>query len=563
MHVLDNGVCVTCRPVAARAVEHVLVDGQCVTCPPVAARFDPKQLRDPGGEDGGRWIAGPGAAVSALKDTLKLAERIDLKDGETFGGSAKASDGSGDFVAVFARIDTPGGVKIRFGTVLPEDARKWRAADQGRTVELNEANVRQLREVIDGSPQAGRDSVKQYYADVRAAHAADLAPDDYPDPEAVIAEGTIRAGWGDVKWKLQLDADTGPEIPGITAPGAGWSLGLDIVPAGADPDDLRDSMYVDSVGRVKALGKALESLAGQAVAARAGTHAFIDGQCSTCSPTAVRAGHHFDPNEPRDPHSGKWTDGGAAASALKDVLKLAEKIDLGPDEKFLGSDRLNADGGSIRLALTEAHGVRALRLGIGGPGFGSANDDAGPWRGNRISVDEINAERKRLRAERDAAAAEIERLDADPLAGPKRKAAAQAKFDELDDMNLDEASPAGYTARLDPAAAGKLHDTLTRALAEGKAKQKELDNAYDNDLPEPPRPAQGYWTIAEGSVSGEWADVAWNVYIDDPSVGVEVHIGAVPPGESLEDLTGAEQAARLDPAEAQKLVRLLGKYTQS
>lgn len=52
----------------------------------------------------------------------------------------------------------------------------------------------------------------------------------------------------------------------------------------------------------------------QPIAARAGRHELVDGQCITCS--AVRAGHHFNPNEPRDPHTGKWMGVGGAAKAL-------------------------------------------------------------------------------------------------------------------------------------------------------------------------------------------------------------------------------------------------------
>lgn len=220
-------------------------------------RFDPHQPRD----HDGKWTDGPlGPASVAVKDALRLADRIQLGPGERFGGSAKARDASGDFAAVFARVDGIDGPKIRFGTVLPEDARKWRAANKGRTVELDETGVRQLRDVLAGAPDAGRDSVSKYYADVRAAHAADLSPDDYPDPEIVIAGGTIRAGWGDVKWTLRLDADAGPELPGINAPGAGWSLGLDVVPAGQDPEDLRDAYYVDTPAQVKALDKTVAGL---------------------------------------------------------------------------------------------------------------------------------------------------------------------------------------------------------------------------------------------------------------------------------------------------------------
>lgn len=67
MHVLDNGVCVTCRPT------HLLRNGLCVTCRTTASRhFDPHQARDP---HSGEWI-GAGAIVRAAlkigKSTLHL-----------------------------------------------------------------------------------------------------------------------------------------------------------------------------------------------------------------------------------------------------------------------------------------------------------------------------------------------------------------------------------------------------------------------------------------------------------------------------------------------------------
>lgn len=251
-------------------------------------------------------------------------------------------------------------------------------------------------------------------------------------------------------------------------------------------------------------------------------HVLENGICVTCQPHVMRNGicscvtaRSFNPSlHPHDPHNGEFvgTPGGAAKGALKDTLKLAEKIDLDPDETLLGSDKLDLHGGGVRLALTETHGVKSLRLGVGGEGFGHG----GVWHGNRGGLGNVD----------------------DP--------------DGVD----------GYTAKLDESAARKLGAALVKALADGKQKQLEVDEAYDKGLPEPPRPEQGFWTIAEGSIPGDWADVAYNVYLDDPSVGVEVHIGAVPPGQSLEDLTGAEQAARLDPAEAQKLIRLLGKYAR-
>jgi hypothetical protein len=58
-------------------------------------KFNPDQPRVPGGEHGGRWVKSPGSAVSAVKDALKLAGRIDLDPGEELLGSAKVDGGAG------------------------------------------------------------------------------------------------------------------------------------------------------------------------------------------------------------------------------------------------------------------------------------------------------------------------------------------------------------------------------------------------------------------------------------------------------------------------------------
>jgi hypothetical protein len=275
-----------------------------------------------------------------------------------------------------------------------------------------------------------------------------------------------------------------------------------------------------------------------------------------CMPVAERK---FDPDEPRDPHSGRWIDttpGDGGTNIVKDVLKLAGRIDLDPDERFVGSAKVDGDRGSIRAAFTQRGESRLVRLGIGGDGFGSRDDDTGPWRGGPVDVGAINTERRTLRVEQRRLEAE---LDA-PGTGAARRAVVEKRLAELDDMDLDDVEPSGYTARLDAANVERLRTTLADALAEGAAKQKAVDAAYEAGRDEPPRPAAGFWTFAEGSVPGEWADVHFSVYLDDPDVGVEVHLAAVPHGSgaTLDDLQGLEQSASLDPAKARKLLRLLG-----
>lgn len=271
--------------------------------------------------------------------------------------------------------------------------------------------------------------------------------------------------------------------------------------------------------------------------------------------TRAAAGERHTPGG--HPHNQKThgsNDHGVDTPNLLDKLKLAGRIDLEDGERLLSSDKVSGATGVVRFALVEAGGEKALRLGMGGPGFGSRDDAAGPWRGGPDRTAEINAERERLRGERDDLEDELDD------ASPARKAAIQKRLDELDEMDIGgEAGAGGYTARLDMPAVQRLRATLADALEAGAIKQREVDAADDGGGPEPERPAAGFWTFTEGSIPGEWADVHYLVYLDDPSVGVETYLGAIPHGSGIDfdDLTGNEQAARLDPAEARKLVRLL------
>jgi hypothetical protein len=304
----------------------------------------------------------------------------------------------------------------------------------------------------------------------------------------------------------------------------------------------------------------------------------------------------FNPAQPRDPHSGEWLDTTPGDGAFKDALKLAGRIELEPGERLLGSASVKGDKGTIRLAVIERDGVRSLRLGIGGPTFGGRDDEAGPWRAGPDPTWKINADRKRLAAEQKSIEAELGRLDDDPNADPKRKAALTARLEELDDAETLEISPDGYTANLDAPAAQRLRATLSEAADAGAKAQADVDAYYDkldsleakatrlqslqrvatpaeeaqfdklvaqiNELKAQGRPAgPDYQVFAEGSVPGEWADVHYEVYLDDPSVGVEMILAAVPPGSTFEELSGSEQAANLDPAEARKFLRLLGEFT--
>lgn len=277
----------------------------------------------------------------------------------------------------------------------------------------------------------------------------------------------------------------------------------------------------------------------------------------------------------------------------RDKLKLAGKIDLSEGESLLSSGKVDGDYGGVRAAWTgSVDGAKSLRLGVGGEGFGARDSEQGlpAWQGNRDNTESINAERARLRVERDRLDAELDRLDADPDADPGRVAALQARFDELEDMGFAEVSPAGYTAKLDQSTADKLRAELTAGLAAGAQAQATLDAYYDEverleaiqeslkymgrkwtdeedalwdetaaALKElrANEPNRDYQIFVEGSVPGEWADIHYRVELDDPTVGVQTYIAAVPHGGGLDELTANEQRGIFDTTEMRKILKLL------
>jgi len=306
----------------------------------------------------------------------------------------------------------------------------------------------------------------------------------------------------------------------------------------------------------------------------------------------------FNINQPRDPGGeggGQWVTTGGV---IRDVLKLAGKIDLDDDEELLGSDKVIGDGGAVRLALTEQNDRRWLRLGIGDASFGGRDDEGGPWRGGPDRTDAINADRERLRDERESLEGEWDRLDADPGGDPARKAAIEARLEELDDMDTGEVYPSGYTAKLDQPAAQQLRSALDVAFAEGARREAEWNAHYDKidrleaerdklrgigrkwtaaedarwdaltaqiEALEANEPVQvggkwGDYFSAEGSIPGEWADVHYAVFLDDVSSGVRVDLGATPHGSGLDLDNLDDNRARFYPPEARKLLRLLARY---
>lgn len=204
----------------------------------------------------------------------------------------------------------------------------------------------------------------------------------------------------------------------------------------------------------------------EAAASRA--HQLVDGLCTTCSPTALRAGH-FDPNEPRDPHSGKWSGGpgGAAANITGDLLDLAGRIQLGDGEHLHSSGRLETHSGhdvDVLHAVIDTPSGRQVRLGI------IPSHDAHRW----------------------------------------------------------TAADKGATSVLSPRQTAHLRDDLADATKTAKAAAKKADAAWARgDTPDTST------SVASGVTHGDWADLHWSVDLtdDDPtswSLSIEpAHSGKV------------------------------------
>jgi hypothetical protein len=315
---------------------------------------------------------------------------------------------------------------------------------------------------------------------------------------------------------------------------------------------------------------------------------------------AWNAGH---PRHPKGP-DGKWADvPDAGVAVVANKLKGAGRVDLEPGERLLKSDRMKGENGRAWLAVIEKDGKKSLRLGLGNANFGTRHDHGGPWRAGPDRTAEIDAERAELRADIEELEDELEAAEADPETDPRSLEERRAQLEDLygAESGVGEL-PGGSTAMLDEGGARQLREALAKGLDDGKKLQAELDRPYaeldrltnerdrlklrargrkftDEEDAEwdrltaaisraqaeldptsgPERPESGYWTFAEGSIPGQWADVHYDIYLDDPSVGVEVKLGAVPHGSDMDfdDMRGAEMTASFDIVEADELVRLL------
>lgn len=288
----------------------------------------------------------------------------------------------------------------------------------------------------------------------------------------------------------------------------------------------------------------------------------------------------FNPLQPRDPggeDGGQWTKSpaGAAEAAAKDLLKLAGKIDLAPDEKLVGSAKLDADRGGARLALTDLNGKRMLRLGLGSEGYGRRNRDEGvpAWDGNPSPKPLSKAERDHLIAEDDDLIAEYD------TASPARQEQIDNRQEAIRELLTADDIGFNGTANLDQYSTKRLIDRIGPALDEA-VDQETAENAAWDELealeakgnPDPVRLAKlreitgrggaGHITFVEGIVPGsDWGDVHFRVELDDLSVGPQVIVGVMPKGAPDDWGDDKDWEGTFDTAEARKLLRLLGKFS--
>lgn len=185
------------------------------------------------------------------------------------------------------------------------------------------------------------------------------------------------------------------------------------------------------------------------------------------------------------------------------------------------------------------------------------------------------------------------------------------RMDELEDIDISEVYPNGHTGRFGVDQVAELRTTLTVAVAaaeethrQGMAwwdEKERLEAVHDslrgvlddNGMPrkwtdeedalwdetaaalerhEAVRPADtedsaDYTVFAQGTVPGEWGDLAYRVELDDYGIGPQVMLGVLPHGDpsitTLDQLSETEATASMDPAAAWELIGDFDRVTQA
>lgn len=530
-------------------------------------------------DDSKRWAAGPDPQRTARMAEIR-AERDQLDEDdprfeELYDELAELESEADDVGFNRTATLTPAAITQLHGTLAEaaakaqEWSRAWRQFGQD-----HEAEISEHVDLAEVERRGGTLTSEQ------AARFAELSAilDGGPEWEPRFAEGTLSAGG---------DGDLAYLVQGFDGEEGDWRVDLGIRPRDEDdswyPGSNDDAAKIDPKD-VKAFLAGLAELAGEQAKAATGRRRSIKR-------TYVRDSEGQFAETP-----------GGDTSVVTDKLKGAGRIELEPGERLLGSDRTRGENGRAWLAVVEKDGERSLRIGLGNADFGTRHDSNGPWRAAEDRSYEINEERQELIERREELEKEIEELEADPGTDPAGLAERRAQLEELENADVDEVFPNGHTAILDEQGAKQLRQTLAKALDDGEKilaafepNQDEIDRlearrdnlrrmgrrwtdeedaewdrltaeverleAEQDAAPGPERPERGFWVLAEGSIPGRWANVHYEVFLDDPTVGVEAKLGAIPHhyDQDFAEFQDEGAHAAFAMSEADELVQLLAK----
>jgi hypothetical protein len=221
----------------------------------------------------------------------------------------------------------------------------------------------------------------------------------------------------------------------------------------------------------------------------------------------------FNPEELRLP-DGTWTD--SPGGAVKDLLHLADRIDLAPGESLVSSKKVYlGHNGVAKVAVTELNGTRSVRLGLGGGGdFSQSRWRAAP---KGLTV-KLNPD-------------QVRELTAGIDAAEKKAKAGEAAANKLWDATEAAQGTAGHAALL-----------------------KKAQDAVDG------------FVVPSGVVSGEWGDVHYGYAVTDTgyTVAVAVRPDGAPADWSLEDAASNDAGVELyDAAGVAQLRKLLNSLAGS
>lgn len=173
-------------------------------------KYNPAQLRDPGGEDGGRWVKSPGSAAKALaNDVLDLADRIDLDSREQLVSSGRlVGDNGGDMHLNWAAVHSPAGNEVRLGIIPHHDSDKWRAADKGGTAVLDADQLAKFRSDLANAGAEAKKAAKEADALGDAPFPSNPSPREKVlfgmEP---VTTGVLPTDWADLHWGAYLTDD--------------------------------------------------------------------------------------------------------------------------------------------------------------------------------------------------------------------------------------------------------------------------------------------------------------------------------------------------------------------